>query len=53
MVVVNINDGLTNSIMTKRKLQAMERELINEEYVPQKPDNNVIDVESSTPGEDK
>jgi len=44
MVVVNINDSMTNTIMTARELKALRHENINDEYVSVEDD--VIDVSS-------
>lgn len=46
MVVVNINDAMTNTIMTARELKALQHECVNEEYQPTSGDSDVIEVEA-------
>lgn len=36
MVIVNIDDAMTNKVMTKRQLKTLQHELINEEPQPVK-----------------
>jgi len=44
MAVININDNLTNTIVTKRQLDGMNRELINKDYLSKSTKDDVIDV---------
>ena len=44
MAVININDSLTNTIVTKRQLDGMNREIVNEDYLSKTKKDDVIDV---------
>lgn len=46
MVVVNINDAMTNTIMSARELKALQHECVNEEYQPTTNESDVIEVEA-------
>lgn len=44
MVIVNINDAFTNKTIPKRVLDSLEREIVNDDYVPVESTEHTNDI---------